>query len=121
MRSSASDQKNGEPATTGWIAEHTSCTKPGRVSEADRAPPPGVEAASSTRTDRPGRASVIAAASPFGHDPMTIASLSVTVSLIRRRPWYALPGPPVRPFAANPKPEGRLPSSRRFLTAMRHV
>ena len=47
-------------------AEQTSCTKPGSVSSAERAPPPIVSLASSTSTERPARASAIAAASPFG-------------------------------------------------------
>src|ERR687898_1490226 len=47
---------------------------PGSVSSADRQPPPMVAPASMTWTDRPARASVIAAASPFGPAPMITAS-----------------------------------------------
>src|SRR5687767_10118441 len=54
--------------------EQTSCTKPGSVSSAERTPPPIVSAASCTSTSRPARASVIAAASPFGPEPTTTAS-----------------------------------------------
>ena len=59
---------------SGWIAEQTSWTKPGSVSSAVRIPPPTVSAASSTSTERPARASTIAAASPFGPAPTTTAS-----------------------------------------------
>ena len=51
-----------------------SWTKPGSVSSPLRIPPPIVALASYTTTDRPARARVIAAASPFGPDPTTIAS-----------------------------------------------
>src|SRR5690242_17220678 len=47
---------------------------PGRVSSAERVPPPTSSAASYMRTDRPARASSIAAASPLGPAPTTIAS-----------------------------------------------
>ena len=60
----------------GWIAEQTSWQKPGSVSSAVRIPPPTVSAASSTCTERPARASTIAAASPFGPAPTTTASAS---------------------------------------------
>src|SRR5262245_2411943 len=56
------------------MAEHTSCTYPGSVNSADRAPPPIAGCASSTTTLRCFRAIVIAAANPFGPDPITIAS-----------------------------------------------
>src|SRR5262249_16515036 len=55
--------------------------KPGRVSSADRAPPPGVAANSTTTTDHPDCARRIAAASPFGPDPTTIASVLCRSSL----------------------------------------
>src|SRR3954471_9141947 len=48
--------------------------KPGRVSSAERDPPPIVCLASSTRTERPARASTIAAARPLGPAPTTTAS-----------------------------------------------
>src|SRR5215475_857644 len=48
--------------------------KPGRVSSSVRVPPPGVFPDSSTSTDLPASASVIAAASPFGPAPTTTAS-----------------------------------------------
>ena len=73
------------------MAEHTSCRNPGRVSCSVRVPPPTVVAASSTRTERPACSSAIAAASPLGPAPTTIASqlpaLSVAAGmafLIRR-------------------------------------
>src|SRR6266478_8575092 len=56
------------------MAEQTSCTNPGSVSSAERAPPPIVEFASRTRTEYPARVRVIAAARPFGPDPTTTAS-----------------------------------------------
>src|SRR5205823_824876 len=68
-------RKNGDPTPSGWMAEHTSWRKPGRVSSAVREPPPGVAAASSTSTDRPACASVRAAARPLGPAPITIASV----------------------------------------------
>jgi hypothetical protein len=56
------------------MAEQMSWVKPGRVSSADRQPPPMVSAASKTMTLRPVRAISIAAARPFGPEPTTIAS-----------------------------------------------
>ena len=58
----------------GWTAEQMSCTKPGSVSSAERIPPPATVSASNTVTCRPACASTIAAASPFGPDPITMAS-----------------------------------------------
>src|SRR5262249_38092818 len=55
-------------------AEQRSWTKPGRVSSAERVPPPSLEAASSTRTERPARARVMAAARPLGPAPTTTAA-----------------------------------------------
>jgi hypothetical protein len=49
------------------------------------APPPGVSAASSTRTECPSRASATAAASPLGPDPTTTASYPRFIS--RPRAW----------------------------------
>src|ERR1041385_3652000 len=46
------------------------------MSSAERAPPPMVAFASHTSTEHPARASVIAAARPFGPDPTTTASYS---------------------------------------------
>ena len=51
----------------------------GSVSSSVATAPPACAAASSTVTSRPASASVIAAASPFGPDPMTTAG-----PLIRR-------------------------------------
>src|ERR687885_2263798 len=75
------------------MAEPTSWTKPGRVSSAERAPPPTVSSASSTITERPLRASSTAAAKPFGPEPTTTASyvplaLSLTFPML---PCIALP------------------------------
>src|SRR5437660_10885486 len=47
---------------------------PGSVSAWDRMPPPMVDSASSTRTDLPAAARTMAAASPLGPAPTTIAS-----------------------------------------------
>src|SRR6185295_11362471 len=63
-----------EATPRGWMAEQTSWTKPGSVSSADRVPPPTVAAASTRRTERPARASVMAAARPLGPAPTTMAS-----------------------------------------------
>src|SRR5205814_6811935 len=88
-RSSGSVLKNGEPAASGWTAEQTSCTKPCRVSSAERAPPPMVALASSTHTEHPACASVIAAARPFGPDPTTTASCSTAILKTRQRAdWF---------------------------------
>src|SRR5205823_13681009 len=69
-----SPAKNGEAAAIGWIAEQTSCTKPGNVNSALRVPPPMVGSASWTRTRRPARASSMAAERPLGPLPTTTAS-----------------------------------------------
>ena len=68
--------RNGEASASETTVAQTSWTEPGRVNSAERSPPPMVGCASYTRTDRPARASVIAAASPFGPDPMTRASVT---------------------------------------------
>src|ERR671925_1030507 len=64
--------------------------KPGRVSSAERHPPPTVFSPSSTTTRRPACARAIAAASPFGPEPTTNASDSGNRALAphetRRRP-----------------------------------
>ena len=74
-------RKNGEAVDVPWTAEQMSWTNPGRVSSALRIPPPTVGCASYTTTERPARARVIAAASPFGPDPTTIASGASAVML----------------------------------------
>ena len=66
--------EEGRSPASGWIALHTSCTNPGRVSSAERIPPPTVGAASKRATDRFALASVMAAASPLGPLPTTTAS-----------------------------------------------
>src|SRR5262249_39379384 len=71
--SRSSDRKSGEARASGWIDEQTSWTKPGSVSSAERRPPPSCGSASCTSTSNPARASVIAAASPFGPEPITTA------------------------------------------------
>src|SRR4051812_15476780 len=65
---------SGEARLSGWTDAQGSWTNPGSVSSAERTPPPTVCAASYTRTDRPARASSMAAASPLGPAPTTIAS-----------------------------------------------
>src|SRR6185312_15036394 len=72
--SSGKVRKNGDAIASGWTAEQMSWTNPGKVSSAERTPPPIVGSASSTSTFRPARAISIAAARPFGPDPITIAS-----------------------------------------------
>ena len=73
-RPRSSARKNGDAAPIGWNAEQTSWRNPGRVSAAERQPPPIVSFASSTDTDSPSRASAIAAERPFGPAPTTTAS-----------------------------------------------
>ena len=73
-RDRSSSRKNGDAAPSGWNAEHTSWTNPGRVSSAERQPPPIVSFASYTVTECPLRASSMAADRPFGPLPTTIAS-----------------------------------------------
>src|SRR5688572_3707310 len=58
------------------MAEHTSCTKPGKVSPCDRIPPPTVSLPSTSNTDSPVCCSRMAAAKPFGPEPTTTASKS---------------------------------------------
>src|SRR5207248_10798856 len=70
-------RNTGEASPSGWIAEQTSCTNPGSVSSAERIPPPIVSAASCTSTGTPASARVIAAASPFGPEPITNARFTV--------------------------------------------
>src|SRR5947209_20351363 len=53
--------------------------KPGRVSWAERAAPPIVSFAATSRVDRPARASVMAADSPLGPAPTTTASYAGAV------------------------------------------
>jgi hypothetical protein len=71
---SGSAASAGDPTPNGCTAEHTSCRKPGSVSSSVRVPPPGLSAASNTRTCNPARARVTAAVSPLGPDPTTAAS-----------------------------------------------
>src|SRR3954471_11170098 len=73
-RSSGMAANTGEAAAAGYTDEKVSCWKPGSVSGSVRTAPPGVSAASSTVTDRPARASRMAAASPFGPAPITTAA-----------------------------------------------
>jgi protein-S-isoprenylcysteine O-methyltransferase len=56
------------------MVAQVSWRNPGCVSSAVRNPPPGTSPASSTRTERPARASVAAATRPLGPDPTTTAS-----------------------------------------------
>ncbi len=42
-----------DPTVSGKIAEQMSCVNPGSVSSADRAAPPTVSPASTSRTDHP--------------------------------------------------------------------
>src|SRR5260370_13503209 len=68
--------------------------KPGSVSFSERVPPPMLGAASMTSTDLPARAKVIAAARPFGPDPITIASYELSIDCDIELPysrivWFA--------------------------------
>ena len=67
-------RRYGEPFPSGWMAEQVSWTKPGSVSSSEREPPPARSAASTTRTEAPSVARVIAAASPLGPAPTMTAS-----------------------------------------------
>ncbi len=84
-RSSWNARKNPDASAIGCPAEQMSWWKPGSVSSAVRLPPPIVSARSCTSTRRPARAIVTAAASPFGPDPTTIASMSAMRRGYRRR------------------------------------
>jgi len=66
----------------GCTAEQTSCVKPGRVSSADRKPPPAEDLASAMRTVNPSRCKVMAAARPLGPLPTTTISKSFFVRAI---------------------------------------
>ena len=74
IRPSRSRASAGADTPRAWIAAHTSWTKPGSVSSADRVPPPISSAASSTSTEQPASARRTAAASPLGPEPTTTAS-----------------------------------------------
>src|SRR5438876_5433569 len=88
--SRSSSRKNGEPRPIGCTAEQRSWTKPGSVSSALLVPPPMVSAASCTSTSRPACASVTAAASPFGPEPMTTASGSEPRPDDVDREWHSV-------------------------------
>ena len=67
---------NGDSTPSGCTAEQTSWRKPLRVSAALRNPPPAVSRASTISTEWPACAKAIAAHSPLGPEPITIASYS---------------------------------------------
>ena len=75
--SSRTSAKKGDAIARGWMAEQMSCTNPGKLQFADRKPPPIWSFASSRRTCRPSRASVIAAARPLGPEPTMTASYAM--------------------------------------------
>ena len=77
VRRAAGCEKRANPHPWDELRSTTSWTNPGKVSAAERAPPPMVSCASSTSTERPVCATVIAAANPFGPEPTTMASYSV--------------------------------------------
>ena len=83
-RSSGRVRRKGDPGTRGWIAAQMSWRKPGSVRSAVRFPPPIVALASITRTERPARAKVMAAASPLGPEPTTTASNIGIVQSVRQ-------------------------------------
>ena len=56
------------------MAEQMSWRNPGSVSSLVRVPPPGVSLASSTVTEAPAAARVMAAVRPLGPEPTTTAS-----------------------------------------------
>ena len=72
---------------------------PGSVSSSVRTAPPGASAASSTRTERPASASRIAAASPLGPLPMTIASSRHPAS--RSASWCSMLSRATSPWPQN--------------------
>src|SRR5690606_1047921 len=83
----------GEAIAIGWMAEQTSCLKPGRVNALVRVPPPIVSAPSTIKVESPCCCSVIAAANPFGPEPTIMASYlfiarnhSKCTSLTQRNP-----------------------------------
>src|SRR5262249_21542477 len=88
---SGSWRKNGDRIAIGWTAEQRSCRKPGRVSAAERVPPPISSRASSTSTEQPARASWTAAARPLGPAPTTTAS-DALISPPGSRPASCRPG-----------------------------
>src|SRR5690606_9292923 len=100
-------RKNGDATPIGWIAEPRSCRNPGSVSSAVRAPPPMVSLASSTSTSAPRRASVTAAASPFGPAPTTTASCSGMFDVRYEKKHEVKPRDPVTRQDA-PLPRGAL-------------
>ena len=77
---------------SGCTAEQTSWTNPGRVSSAERVPPPTVSAPSTTSTERPAWARVMAAARPLGPAPTTTASYGCSRPLSVGRPRPATSG-----------------------------
>ena len=66
---SGSPAKTGDDAPRGWMALHTSWTKPGRVSSSDRHPPPAESSASSTTTEQPGPGQRDGGRQPVGPGP----------------------------------------------------
>ena len=74
---SGTERMNGEASRAGGSREQVSWRNPGSVSSSVRSPPPIVSRPSSTSTERPARASTIAAARPFGPEPTTIASCTL--------------------------------------------
>src|SRR5579884_3455783 len=72
------------------MAEQTSWIKPGRVSSSERAPPPMLSLASYINTERPACATAIAAANPFGPEPITIASYCVIMYIATCQALYCL-------------------------------
>src|SRR5579871_4191566 len=97
----------GEEIANGWTAEQTSWVKPGKVSCADLVPPPIVGCASRTVTRSPAPASVIAAVSPFGPEPITNASRGIGPDTITAS--LALEGLDGRPGCPATRQENKSP------------
>src|SRR5580704_13993585 len=71
--SSGRVEKKGEVTAIGCTADPRSWRKPGKVSSAERAPPPATDAASLTSTAKPALARTMAAANPLGPAPTMVA------------------------------------------------
>ena len=102
-------ERTARCATIDWmVGTDVVIENPGSVSSSVRQPPPGVDAPSKTSTESPARASVSAAASPFGPDPTTTASSGDLGEL-------TVPAP----CAASPASLGFTAESRRQLRRVR--
>ena len=79
-RARSTARKAGEAIAIGCAVEQMSWRNPGRVTSSVLNPPPGVSAASRTRTRHPASARPTAANRPLGPEPTTTASTSRRIS-----------------------------------------